>query len=81
VTLAASNWLARLQVSGEHIKVNQEGRQIILQTEEPITHRVAVPAHKILRVGTLNAILRTVARHKGVEKQEILDSLSQRGRI
>jgi predicted RNA binding protein YcfA (HicA-like mRNA interferase family) len=58
-----------------YVKVNQEGSHIILQTEEPTSHRIAVPGHKALRVGTLNAILRTVASHKGIEKQEVLDAL------
>jgi len=56
-------------------KVNQEGSHVILQTEEPIPHRIAAPAHKYLRIGTLNEILRAVANHKGVETQVILDSL------
>jgi hypothetical protein len=34
-----------------------------------------VPAHKNLRIGTLNAILRAVAKHKGVERKAILESL------
>jgi hypothetical protein len=36
---------------------------------------VAVPAHKALRVGALNGILRDVADHKGVDRQSILDTL------
>jgi predicted RNA binding protein YcfA (HicA-like mRNA interferase family) len=54
---------------------HQEGSHLVLETQEPSHQRLAVPAHKSLRVGTLNAILRTVARHKGVERQEILESL------
>jgi hypothetical protein len=34
-----------------------------------------VPNHKTLRVGTLNAILRTVATHKGVSREQVLKSL------
>jgi len=56
-------------------KVNQVGSHIILQTQEPAPHRVAVPAQKRVRVGTLNSILRAVANHKGADRQEILDSL------
>lgn len=56
-------------------KVNQVGSHIVLQTQEPTQHRVAVPDHKALRVGTLNGILRSVANHKGVERQAILDTL------
>jgi predicted RNA binding protein YcfA (HicA-like mRNA interferase family) len=56
-------------------KVNQVGSHIILQTESPSSHRIAIPAHAVLRVGTLNAILRSVAEHKGVSREEILNSL------
>ena len=56
-------------------KVHQAGSHIILQTREPTMHRVSVPAHKAVRIGTLNALLRAVANHKGVDRQTILDSL------
>jgi predicted RNA binding protein YcfA (HicA-like mRNA interferase family) len=55
--------------------VNQVGSHIVLETRQPTQHRVAVPAHKALRVGTLNGILRSVADHKGVDRQAILRSL------
>ena len=58
-----------------YVKVNQVGSHIVLQTQEPTPHRVAIPTHKAMRVGTLNGILRSVANHKGVDRQEILDSL------
>ena len=45
---------------------------IILQTGEPTNQQVAVPDHRHLRVGTLNAILRAVSRHKGVRREDIL---------
>jgi predicted RNA binding protein YcfA (HicA-like mRNA interferase family) len=50
------------------MRVNQAGSHVILQTKEPTSHRVAVPAHKALRVGTLNSILRAVSDHKGVDR-------------
>ena len=56
-------------------KVNQVGSHIILQTETPKHHRISVPDHKPLRIGTLNAILREVATAKGVAREEILGSL------
>ena len=55
--------------------IHQQGSHIVLETETPTPHRVAVPAHRTLRVGTLNAILRAVARHKGIERQDLLRSL------
>jgi hypothetical protein len=45
---------------------------MILQTEEPSHHRIAVPAHHPMRIGTLNAIVSAVAAHKGVARGELL---------
>jgi hypothetical protein len=33
-----------------------------------------VPAHASLRIGTLNAILRAVAEHKGVTREDLLNT-------
>jgi len=52
--------------------VNQEGSHVILETNLPRQHRLAVPDHDPLRIGTLNAILRAVAEVKGLSKEEIL---------
>ena len=56
--------------------IHQEGSHIVLETEEPSHQRIVVPAHKALRVETLSAILRAVAKHKGVERQKLLECLS-----
>jgi predicted RNA binding protein YcfA (HicA-like mRNA interferase family) len=53
-------------------KVHQVGSHVILQTQQPTPHRIAVPAHNPLRVGTLNAILSAVAAHKNVSKDDVL---------
>ncbi len=58
-----------------YTKVNQVGSHIILQTQTPEPHRLSVPAHKPLRLGTLNAILRTVAAVKHVTREDIVASL------
>jgi predicted RNA binding protein YcfA (HicA-like mRNA interferase family) len=55
--------------------LHQEGSHVILETLIPTHQRLSVPNHSPLRVGTLNAILRTVAAHKGVDRQKLLDSL------
>jgi predicted RNA binding protein YcfA (HicA-like mRNA interferase family) len=55
--------------------VHQEGSHIILQTNSPTHQRISVPDHDPLRIGTLNSILRLVAAHKGIQRQEILRSL------
>ena len=54
-------------------RVNQEGSHVILETDSPRHHRLAVPDHKTLRVGTLNSILRSVAEVKGLGKEDVLN--------
>lgn len=59
----------------EYSVVHQVGSHIILETDSPGHQRIPIPSHAFLRIGTLNAILRLVSIHKGVHKQDILDSL------
>jgi predicted RNA binding protein YcfA (HicA-like mRNA interferase family) len=61
--------------SWSYREVGQTGSHIILQTEQPSHQRIPIPAHKTLRIGTLNAILRLVATHKAVSRQQILDTI------
>jgi predicted RNA binding protein YcfA (HicA-like mRNA interferase family) len=56
-------------------KVNQVGSHIILQSDGPIPHRLSVPDHNPLRVGTLNAILRSVSDAKGASRDAIIATL------
>ena len=59
----------------EYLKIHQVGSHIILQTQQPTSHRIAVPAHNPLRIGTLNAILSDIAAHKIVPKEDILKNI------
>ena len=56
-------------------QVNQVGSHIILQTDAPGHHRVSVPDHKPLRLGTFNAILREIAVAKRTTREAILATL------
>ena len=58
----------------DYRQIHQEGSHIILQTDTPSHQRIPVPDHNPVRIGTLNSILRLVAMHKGVEKQDVLAS-------
>ena len=58
-----------------YVAVHQTGSHIVLDTAEPSSQRISIPAHASLRIGTLNAILRSVSRHKRVEREAILDRL------
>ncbi len=55
--------------------VHQVGSHVILQTDMPAHQRLPIPEHDALRVGTLNSILRLVANHKAVSKEDILAGL------
>ena len=73
--LIGEDLIAHLCKRWAYNRVHQIGSHVILQTQEPSSHRIAVPAHKPLRVGTLNAILSSVAAHKKVPKEAILKNL------
>lgn len=55
--------------------VHQVGSHVVLQTEVPTHQRMAIPRHAPIRVGTLAAIVRSVALHKGVSKDRIVQSI------
>jgi predicted RNA binding protein YcfA (HicA-like mRNA interferase family) len=56
-------------------RVNQEGSHVVLEANTPRQHRISIPNHSPLRIGTLNAILRAVSSVQGVEKKDILRRL------
>jgi len=56
----------------DYRQVNQVGSHIILQTETPVHHRLSIPDHKPLRIGTLNGILRDIAAAKRTTREAIL---------
>jgi predicted RNA binding protein YcfA (HicA-like mRNA interferase family) len=73
--LSGNNLARHLCKNWGYVQIHQVGSHIILQTSVPAHHRIAVPAHNPLRIGTLNAILASVASHKGVGKEKILKGI------
>jgi predicted RNA binding protein YcfA (HicA-like mRNA interferase family) len=55
--------------------VHQSGSHIIIETGEPFHQRLSVPNHRPIKSGTLSTLIRLVADHNGVTKQDILNSL------
>lgn len=53
----------------------QTGSHIRVVTHEPNEHRVTVPNHDFLKIGTLSSILEDVASHLEIERSELLDRL------
>ena len=58
-----------------YVQVHQSGSHLVLVTEKPSRQRIAVPAHSSLRVGTFSSILRAVASHKRVAREDIIATL------
>ncbi|MEH1833889.1 MAG: type II toxin-antitoxin system HicA family toxin [Nostoc sp.] len=51
---------------------HQKGSHIRLTTQQNGEHHITVPAHDPIKIGTLNAILRDVAAHAGLTRDELL---------
>mgnify|MGYP003352158039 CR=1 FL=1 len=58
-----------------YLRIHQIGSHIILETSTPVHQRIAIPDHSALRLGTLMSILRSVAAHKSVTRDQLIDSL------
>lgn len=56
-------------------RTRQRGSHVRLTTEQNGKHDVTVPLHESLRVGTLASILRAVAAHFGITRDELLQRL------
>ena len=73
--LSGAELVQGLTRSWGYRQIHQVGSHVILETDDPSHQRLTVPNHRTLRVGTLNAILRSVARHKGVTRNALASSL------
>ena len=73
--LSGADLVGALCSHWDYVQVHRSGSHIVLCTEKPSHQRIVVPAHKSLRIGTLNNILRAVATHKGVDRAAILSTL------
>jgi predicted RNA binding protein YcfA (HicA-like mRNA interferase family) len=73
--LSGAELVKHLSKRWDYVKIHQIGCHVILQTQHPTPHRIAVPEHTPLRIGTLNAILASIASHKNVAKDAILKDI------
>lgn len=53
----------------------QAGSHIRLTTQLDGEHHITIPNHDPLRMGTLSAILNSIASHHGITREEILARL------
>jgi predicted RNA binding protein YcfA (HicA-like mRNA interferase family) len=67
--------LAQLLSRYEYIVTRQSGSHIRLTTQMGGEHYITIPTHDDLRVGTLSAILTDIAKHLGIDRNELIESL------
>ena len=53
----------------------QTGSHMRLTTTRRGEHHVTIPRHKSLRIGTLSAILRDVADHLEISREQLVETL------
>ena len=58
-----------------YVTTRQTGSHIRLTTNQGGEHHITIPRHSPLRVGTLNAILRDVSEHLGIDRNSLITSL------
>ena len=56
-------------------QTRQVGSHIRLTTEEKGTHHVTIPEHDPIKIGTLSNILKDIASHFEITKEELIDRL------
>jgi predicted RNA binding protein YcfA (HicA-like mRNA interferase family) len=57
----------------------QVGSHMRLTTQQGGEHHVTIPRHNPLRIGTLNSVLKDVAEHLGMTRDELAESLFGKG--
>jgi predicted RNA binding protein YcfA (HicA-like mRNA interferase family) len=69
--LTGKGLIAALAKLGYQV-ARQSGSHIRLTTEVKGTHHLTIPDHRPLKVGTLSAILRDVAQHHQLSREELV---------
>lgn len=70
--------LAKRLKQFDYIIDRQTGSHIRLTTERNGEHHITIPAHNPLKVGTLAAILRDVAEHLDLNRDELIAELFEK---
>lgn len=72
--LSGAELVKRLERLGYTVS-RQRGSHVRLSTETPTPHHVTIPLHDPLQLGTLAAILGDVAKHRKVDRAELVEKL------
>ena len=58
-----------------YVVTRQKGSHLRLTTQNPHEHHITVPNHDALRAGTLSSILNAVAKHAGISREDVVESV------
>ena len=72
--LSGQDIVKALSIFGYQFK-RQRGSHIMITTHNNGEHHLAIPNHNPLKIGTLNAILKQVANHFGMSKEDVIKKL------
>jgi predicted RNA binding protein YcfA (HicA-like mRNA interferase family) len=67
--------LAKLLKKYGYEITRQTGSHMRLTTRLKGEHHITIPKHKPLKPGTLNSILKDVAEHFGIDRNELIEDL------
>ena len=63
-----------VEVLGYRIE-RQTGSHILLTTSKNGEHHITIPNHSPIKIGTLNAILKDIANHFEITRDNLIDQL------
>lgn len=72
--LSAKDLVKRLKPYGYEV-TRQVGSHMRLTTMQKGQHHITIPAHRILTIGKVNAVVWDVVRHFGVPRKEVVNEL------
>ena len=72
--LSARNLIKKLEKLG-YQQTRQVGSHIRITTEENGIHHVTIPEHDPIKIGTLSNILKDIAIHLEITKEELIDRI------
>jgi predicted RNA binding protein YcfA (HicA-like mRNA interferase family) len=69
------NEIIKILASLGYSVTRQTGSHIRLTTEQKGEHHITIPAHRPVKIGTLNSIILSIAEHFGYTKSELMKKL------
>ena len=72
--LSGKDLIKKLKKLG-YQQTRQVGSHIRLTTDENGNHHITIPEHNPLKIGTLSNILKDIASHFEITKEELIDRL------